>query len=83
MGKRLLKQESRYAHARQMKRAKHCQRKLQTIMGRVIRDVERKSGGKMGAELRESLDIAKRIYGQQRRDKNKVYSVPAPCASNV
>ena len=37
----LLAQQSRYAHARQMKRAKKCTRKLRTYLGRVIRDIER------------------------------------------
>ena len=37
-------QQGRYAHARQFKRARKCQKKLHTILGRVIRDVERKVG---------------------------------------
>lgn len=40
--KQLLAQQSRYAHASQMKRAKKCTRKLRTFLGRVIRDIERK-----------------------------------------
>jgi transposase, IS5 family len=40
--KQLLFQQSRYAHARQMKRARKCTRKLRTYLGRVIRDIERK-----------------------------------------
>ena len=42
VGKRLLAQQSRYAHARQWRRARRCTRKLRTILGRVIRDIERK-----------------------------------------
>ena len=41
VGRRLLMQSSRYAHARQMKRARACTRKLKTQLGRVIREVER------------------------------------------
>ena len=37
VGRRLLIQSSRYAHARQMKRARACTRKLKTQLGRVIR----------------------------------------------
>jgi transposase, IS5 family len=40
--KHLLAQQSRYAHARLMKRARRCTRKLRTYLGRVIRDIERK-----------------------------------------
>lgn len=78
VGKYLLKEQSRYAHAKQMKRARRCQRKLRTILGRVIRDIERKSGGKLGEELVVLLERAKRIHAQERHDKNKLYSVHAP-----
>jgi len=37
--KQLLAQQSRYAHARQMKRSKKCTRTLRTYLGRVIRDI--------------------------------------------
>src|SRR5580698_370378 len=43
VGRRLLMQSSRYAHARQMKRAKACTRKLKTQLGRVVREIERQS----------------------------------------
>ena len=78
VGKILLKQQSRYAQVKQFKRARRCQRKLRTILGRVIRDIERKSGGQVGLELAELLVRAKRIHAQQRHDKKKLYSVHAP-----
>ena len=42
VGKRLLLQVNRYMHARQPKRAGRCRKKLRTILGRVIRDIDRK-----------------------------------------
>ena len=42
IGKRLLLQVNRYMHARQPKRAGRCRKKLRTILGRVIRDIDRK-----------------------------------------
>jgi IS5 family transposase len=75
--KQLLAQQSRYAHARQMKRAKKCTRKLRTYLGRVIRDIKRKCS-ESDRELDKLLDISIRILSQQRKDKNKVYSVHAP-----
>jgi IS5 family transposase len=36
VGPRLLMQQSRYAHARQIKRARACTRKLRTNLGRAI-----------------------------------------------
>jgi len=44
VGKRLLPASSRYAHARQMKRARACTRKLRTQLGRVVREIERQVG---------------------------------------
>ena len=75
--KQLLFQQSRYAHARQMNRARKCVKKLKTILGRVIRDMERKAP-EMDTELRSLLEISRRIFQQKREDKNKVYSVHAP-----
>jgi IS5 family transposase len=74
--KKLLLQQSRYAHAKQMKRARKCTKSLKTILGRVLRDIERKCPGP-DAELSPLLETAKRIHRQERTDKNKVYSVHA------
>ena len=78
VGKALLTQQSRYAHARQFKRARRCTRKLHTILGRVIRDIERKSTEQHSGELEELLTRARRLHLQKRHDKGKLYSVHAP-----
>ena len=75
--KEMLFKQSRYSHARQMKRARKCVNKLRTYLGRVIRDIERKEL-KPDEELKELLEISKRIYDQKRKGKNKIYSVHAP-----
>jgi IS5 family transposase len=75
--KHLLAQQSRYAHARQMKRAKGCTRKLRTYLGRVIRDIGRKNP-EPDSELQSLLEIGNRIFNQKRKDKNKIYSVHEP-----
>lgn len=77
VGRRLLMQSSRYAHARQMKRARACTRTLRTQLGRVLREIERQVP-QPGGELSKLLTTAHRIYAQQRHDKNKVYSVHEP-----
>ena len=69
-------QSSRYAHARQMKRARACTRKLKTQLGRVVREIERQI--QTIRETRQLLQTAHRIYAQQRHDKNKIYSVHEP-----
>jgi IS5 family transposase len=77
LSKRLVLKQSRYAHARQMKRARSCTKKLRTYLGRVIRDIERKCFF-FDEELSVLLETAKRIHQQERHDKNKVYSVHEP-----
>ena len=82
VGKKTLFKQHRYAHARQMKRAAKMTRKLKTILGRVVRDIERKARktrGKIVDEpLRELLALAHRLLAQARDSKNKLYSVHAP-----
>ena len=75
VGKQLVMKASRYAHARQMKRAKACTRKLKTNLGRVIREIERQEAV---PALTRILDISKRIHAQRIDTKDKVYSVHEP-----
>lgn len=77
VSKHLIAQQGRYAHAKQLKRAKKCTRSLKTFLGRVIRDIERKCPQPDSA-LDSLLNISSRIFTQKRNDKNKVYSVHAP-----
>jgi IS5 family transposase len=77
VGRRLLMQSSRYAHARQMKRARAATRKLRTQLGRVMREIERQVT-EPTEKLAKLLETARRIHAQQRHDKNKVYSVHEP-----
>jgi IS5 family transposase len=81
-GKKLLAKQGRYAHARQMKRAAKMTRQLKTILGRVVRDIQRKAPtiqGQIADEpLRELMVLAERLLEQTRTSKHKVYSVHAP-----
>jgi IS5 family transposase len=81
-GKRLLAKQGRYAHARQMKRAAKMTRQLKTILGRVVRDIERKGHklwGQIADEpLRKLLALAERLREQTRTSQHKLYSVHAP-----
>src|ERR1035438_9282145 len=77
VGRRLLMQSSRYAHARQMKRARACTRKLKTQLGRIVREIERQVETPSN-KLRKLLATANQIHAQERHDKNKIYSVHEP-----
>jgi IS5 family transposase len=67
----------RYAHARQMNRMGKEVKRLRTYLGRVIRDIRRKAG-RMSEALSHELDLAKRLFEQQRHDSDKLYSLHEP-----
>lgn len=82
LSKAALARHGRYAHARQMQRAKREQKRLKTYLGRVIRDIERKLAAAQTEQdcsrLKRLLELGLRIHARQRHDKGKVYSVHAP-----
>ena len=80
VAKTLLRKISGYLHAKQMKRARKVIKHLKTIVGRVVRDVERKIGSSKNLVeiFTPILDQTKRVLAQQRKDKNKLYSLHEP-----
>jgi IS5 family transposase len=81
-GKKLLARQGRYAAARQLKRAAKMTGQLKTILGRVLRDIQRKAPAVQGRivdePLAELVALAERLLAQTRTSKNKVYSIHAP-----
>lgn len=73
-------QACRYGHAQQYKRMKAEVRKLKGYVGRVMRDLERKTValGIHSTYLQASLLQAKQVMLQQRESQNKLYSIHAP-----
>ena len=80
VGKRLAWLFSRYAHAKQMRRARRELKKLKTIVGRVLREVERwlETNTSFKAMAKELLDKVHRILSQERKDSKKIYSLHEP-----
>jgi IS5 family transposase len=76
-GKKVFLKQGRYASAGQYNRSKKETKKLKTMLGRVIRDIQRKCSNSEG-RLTKVLQIAQDIFTQKRGDNNKVYSVHAP-----
>lgn len=76
--KRALLMQHRYGHARQMRRARKELKKLKTYLGRVSRDLGRKTIGIENKTLQELLGLSYRLLEQKREDKNKIYSLHAP-----
>ncbi len=77
VGKKAAVMAGRYAHAKQFRRMHRRLRKLRTYVGRLIRDIRRKTTDR-DEDLATLLDRADRIRTQQPRDKNKLYSLHEP-----
>ncbi|MGH8545971.1 MAG: IS5 family transposase, partial [Gammaproteobacteria bacterium] len=81
LGPRLLFKNNRYGYARQTRRMRRTTSKLRTVLGRVVRDIERKLANQpepVRATFAEPLALSKRLLAQQRQDKNKLYAMHAP-----
>jgi len=65
----------------QTRRMRRTTSKLKTVLGRVVRDIERKLADQpepVRAPFAEPLALSKRLLAQQRQDKNKLYALHAP-----
>ena len=80
LGKRALRLANRYAHARQMRRARREIKRLKTFLGRVARDVTRKLAQRPGLApyFSEPLALIERLLAQQKTDHAKLYALHAP-----
>ncbi|MEA5175881.1 IS5/IS1182 family transposase, partial [Xanthomonas fragariae] len=69
------------AHARQFKRMQRVLRRQRTVLGRVLRDIERKLD-QVEPGVRERIAVwlerAQRLYTQRPKDKQKLYALHAP-----
>ena len=81
VGPRLLFQNNRYGHARQLRRQRRTTSKLKTVLGRVVRDIQRRlveQPESVQAAFAEPMALTKRLLVQLRHDKKKLYSLHAP-----
>jgi IS5 family transposase len=77
--KKALIMSGRYRHARQGNRAKREQKKIRIYLGRVLRDLLRKTEvGTRDKGLSAQLALAARLLLQKRDDHNKLYALHAP-----
>jgi transposase, IS5 family len=81
VGKFALIKQQRYAHAKQFKRANKSLRKLKTYLGRVMRDIRRKTAANeaLRAVFAHPLSLGFRVLTQKKRQEApKVYALHAP-----
>jgi len=77
VAKKYLLKISRYGHAKQYKRMRNFVGKMKTILGRIIRDIERKAKD-LSPRFKFALSLSTKLYNQKKNDKNKIYSLHAP-----
>ena len=80
--KRILKQlmiDQRFRqHPKRRKKANAAARKIKTIAGRVVRDIERKMSDEQLQRYASDLNIFKLKLAEQKNSKNKIYSIHEP-----
>ncbi|MFT7772149.1 IS5 family transposase [Roseateles sp.] len=85
-GKTLRRRAAGYAHAKQFKRLKRVLRRQRTILGALLRDVQRKMVT-LPQQAQDQLNIwlqrAERIRTQRPHDKGKLYALHAPEAECI
>jgi len=80
-GKRLRRRAGGYAHAKQFKRLLRVLKRQGTILGRLLRDIERKLLGtsdERQAAMRPWIERAWQTCRRRPKDKNKLYALRAP-----
>lgn len=80
--KRILKQlmiDQRFRqHPKRRKKARAAARKIKTIAGRVVRDLERKLNDEQMKRYLQNLLIFNQVLSQERNSQNKIYSLHEP-----
>ena len=88
-GSHLRRRAGGYAHAKQFSRLKRVLKRQRTVLGIVLREIERKMAQAVDASplavnnLRELMSRAERIRTQRPKDKNKLYALHAPEAECI
>lgn len=59
-------------------KARKASKKIKTIAGRLVRDIERKLPAKCLVRYGSDLELYKRVLSQKRTDSNKIYSLHEP-----
>lgn len=83
VSKQLVRDTFNPKHPKRAVKAKKAGRKLKTIAGRLIRELERELNANQLAQHQELIDLFKQIIRQKRGDKNKIYSIHKPFTSCI
>lgn len=79
-----LSYQQRFRHSKkQQKIARKADRKIKTIAGRLVRELERKLPAERLGEYSTLMELFKKILSQKRNDKHKVYSLHEPAVECI
>ena len=78
ISKNLMRETHNAKHPKRRKKAVKATKKLGTIAGRLVRELERGLADRMTDELREVLDLLNRAMLRDRDQKDKIYSLHKP-----
>jgi IS5 family transposase len=83
VSKQLVRETHNRKHPKRRKKAKKADRKLKTIAGRLLRELERELPVYLLKEYQKEFELYYQILNQKRTDKNKIYSIHKPFTSCI
>jgi transposase, IS5 family len=83
VSKQLVRDTFNSKHPKRVIKAKKAGKKLKTIAGRLIRELERELTAEQLLFHQEALNFYKQIINQKRTDKDKIYSIHKPFTSCI
>jgi len=81
--KQLMIDQRFHNHPKRRKKAKSALRKIKTIAGRQVRDIERQFSPDQQQRYKDVFVTINKILTQQKGDKNKIYSIHEPEVSCI
>lgn len=78
VSKQLVRATFNPKHPKRAVKARKASKKLKTIAGRLIRELERELSAEFLALYKEDLALYRKIINQKRTDKDKIYSIHKP-----
>ena len=81
--KQLMIDQRFHNHPKRRKKANAALRKIKTIAGRQVRDIQRQFSPSQQQRYKELFIIINKILAQQKGDKNKIYSIHEPEVSCI
>jgi IS5 family transposase len=81
--KQLMIDQRFHNHPKRRKKAKAALRKIKTIAGRQVRDIERQFSPDQQKRYKELFIVINKILVQQKGGKNKIYSIHEPAVSCI